>query len=147
MKRILSLLILLFISLPVLSEEPKIPNLIWDAKAQKYIYNYDEIEFKYDSNDKLIQIGDKVVKYDANDKIEYIGDMLVKYDKKGRIKDIGSYHLNYLPDGRIASITGKKWLYMRVDYIGFGSNERIRSIGDYYVQYNRWGKIIYLVKF
>ena len=43
--------------------------------------------------------------------------------------------------------SGKKWLYMHVDYIGFGSNERIRSIGDYYVQYNKLGRIIYLVKF
>lgn len=134
-------------SLPVLSKEPKIPNLIWDAKAQKYIYNYDEIEFKYDSNDKLIQIGDKVVKYDANDKIEFIGDMPVKYDKEGRIKYIGSYHLHYLPDGRIGFITGKKWLYMHVNSVGFGSNETILSIGDYYVEYNRSGKIIYLVKF
>lgn len=138
---------LLFISLPVLSEEPKLPNLIWDAKAQKYIYNYNEIEFKYDSNNKLTQIGDKVVKYNPTGKIEFIGDMPVKYDSKNRIKQVGDKKIHYLPDGRIGFITGKKWLYMHIDYIGFGSNERIRSIGDYYVQYNKLGKIIYLVKF
>lgn len=146
MKKILVLLILLSISLPAFAYDPNLPNLIWDAKAQKYKFNYNEIEFKYD-NGKLVKIGDNIVKYNSVGRIETIGDMPVKYDSKDRIIQVGDKKIHYKYGKTISSITGKNWLYMRAYYSYNPSGDELYRIGDYYIQYDDVGRIKYLVKF
>ena len=134
-------------SLPVLSEEQRFADFTWNEKEQKYTYNHSrkEIKFEYDTNGRLIKIGDNVVKYDANDKIEFIGDMPVKYNSNNKIKQVGDKKIHYLPDGRIASITGKHWLYMRAYYIYNGGQDILYRIGNYEVEYDINGRVKYLI--
>ncbi len=149
MKRIfMLLLILIFMSLPVLSEEPNFADFTWNAKEQKYTYNNSrkEIKFEYDTNGQLIKIGDKIVKYDSLGKIELIGNMPVKYDSQNRIKKVGDKKIYYLPDGRISSITGKNWLYMRAYYVGMGTNDKLYRLGNYEVEHDINGRIKYLIQ-
>ncbi|DAA95824.1 TPA: hypothetical protein CPT80_06880 [Candidatus Gastranaerophilales bacterium HUM_9] len=146
MKKILVLLILLSISLPVFAYDPNSPNLIWDAKAQKYKFNYNEIEFKYD-NGKLVKIGDNIVKYNSVGRIETIGDMPVKYDSKDRIIQVGDKKIHYKYGKTISSITSKNWLYMRAHYSYNPRGDELYRIGDYYIQYDDVGRIKYLIKF
>ena len=150
MKKILVLLILLSISLPIFAYDPNSPNLIWDAKAQKYKFNYNEIEFEYD-NGKLVKIGDNIVKYyNSVNRIEFIGDMPVKYDSKGRIKQVGNKRIYYLSNGRIGFILDK-WSYKSVEYAYASGNDGLYPIlyriGNYKVGYDSAGRIKYLVKY
>ena len=144
MKKILVLLILLSISLPVFAYDPNSPNLIWDAKAQKYKFNYNEIEFKYD-NGKLVKIGDNIVKYNSVGRIETIGDMPVKYDSRDRIKQVGDKKIHYKYGKTISSITGKNWLYMRAYYVYLGGKDKLYRIGNYEVEYDTIGRIKYFI--
>lgn len=139
---------LLFMSLPVLSEEPKFADFTWNETEQKYTYNHSrkEIKFEYATNGQLIKIGDKVVKYDSTGKIESIGDMPVKYDSKNRIKQVGDKKIHYLPDGRISSITGKNWSYMRAYYFYLGGKDKLYRIGNYEVEHDTNGRIKYLIQ-
>ena len=143
MKKILVLLILLSISLPVFAYDPNSPNLIWDAKAQKYKFNFNTIKFEYD-NGKLVKIGDNIVKYNSVGKIETIGDMSVKYDSRDRIKQVGDKKIHYKYGKTISSITGKNWLYMRAYY---DYDNELYQIGDYNIEYDSAGRVKYLIKF
>ena len=146
MKKILVLLILLSISLPVFAYDPNSPNLIWDAKAQKYKFNFNTIKFEYD-NGKLVKIGDNIVKYNSVGRIETIGDMPVKYDSRDRIKQVGDKKIHYKYGKTISSITGKNWLYMRAYYFYLGGKDELYQIGDYNIEYDSAGRVKYLVKF